>query len=52
MYFAVLTLRPKEIEYATGVASGKKYNTQIKVGNGSLVVQNQVIGVANAYDEQ
>ena len=49
MVLISIRLDLKVIHYATESVSGKKYNSQITVGNGNLVVENQVIGVADSY---
>lgn len=46
----LIHLDPKVVNYAIGIVTGKKYESQIAVGNGHLVIKNQVIGVADHYD--
>lgn len=42
----------KEAEYMFGGAKGRLFLSQITIGDGSVVIKNQVIGVADEYDER
>ena len=46
----LIHLDPKLVDYGIGIVTGKKYQRQITLGNGNLVIKNQVIGVADTYD--
>ena len=41
----------KRAYYVVGHAKGRKYSTKVTVG-GSLEIENQLIGVADTYDDE